>query len=129
QEKLPNAHILGYDDGNTFIVIMPEATEQQAILIAQDMYASITEKPVTIEGGISTDFKIIVGIVENNTGIQDTENTLQLARRALLSAWGARYDSIGFVSGFRTASINTVQVEIVAFGAIGEFAVESVSQT
>ena len=128
QTLLPSTFTFGHDEGSTFFIIMPETTEQQAILLAQDIYASITDKPITLDNGISAKFKIIVGIVENNNGIQDAQNVLQLARRALLSAWGARYDSIGFVSGFRTASINTVQVDIVAFGAIGEFSVEQVSE-
>lgn len=129
QSLLPSTFTFGHDEGSTFFIIMPETTEQDAILLAQDIYASITDKPITLDNGISAKFKIIVGIVENNNGIQDAQNVLQLARRALLSAWGARYDSIGFVSGFRTASINTVQVDIVAFGAIGEFSVEQVSST
>ena len=129
QSLLPSTFTFGHDEGSTFFIIMPETTEQDAILLAQDIYASITDKPITLDNGISAKFKIIVGIVENNNGIQDAQNVLQLARRALLSAWGARYDSIGFVSGFRTASINTVQVDIVAFGAIGEFSVEQVSSS
>ena len=121
RDKLRPTDILAYRSGTTFILIMPETPERTALRLVRTIHENVAARPIEIEGAIAN-FTAITGMVENNGGMYDGENILELAENALRTARRAGLNTIEFV---RTKPspfmIDGTEVEYHQFNPAGEF--------
>jgi diguanylate cyclase (GGDEF)-like protein len=95
---LRETDILAYRGNNTFGVMMPETSEQDALLLFKRLHELIREEPVETERyGYIINFTATTGMVENNGGTLELHETMEIVLDALQKAMSNGLNSIEFV--------------------------------
>lgn len=98
KDVLRETDILAYRGNSTFGVMMPETSEQDALLIFKKMHEVIREEPVETERyGYIINFTATTGMVENNGGTLELHETMEVVLDALQKAMSSGVNSIEFV--------------------------------
>jgi hypothetical protein len=95
---LRETDILAYRGNNTFGVMMPETSEQDALLLFKRMHELVREEPVETERyGYIINFTATTGMVENNGGMLELHESMEIVLDALQKAMSNGLNSIEFV--------------------------------
>ncbi|MDQ7036646.1 MAG: GGDEF domain-containing protein [Anaerolineae bacterium] len=98
KDVLRETDILAYRGNSTFGVMMPETSEQDALLLFKKLHEVIREKPVETEHyGYIINFTATTGMVENNGGTLEQYEMMEVVLDALQKAMGSGVNSIEFV--------------------------------
>lgn len=121
KEKLRPTDILAHREGGIFTLIMPETPERTALRLVRTIHEHVASKPIEVENAIAN-FTAISGMIENNGGMNDSEEIMELAERALRTARRAGLNTIEFV---RTKPspfvVDGTEVEFHQFNVTEEF--------
>jgi diguanylate cyclase (GGDEF)-like protein len=114
---LRETDILAYRGNNTFGVMMPETSEQDALMIFKKLHEVMRDEPVESDRyGYIINFTATTGLVENNGGTLEMHETMDVVLDALQKAMSSGANSIEFVRTKPSAfTVDETELEHVHF--------------
>jgi diguanylate cyclase (GGDEF)-like protein len=96
RDNLRETDIIAYRGDQTFLVLMPETSEQSALQMIRKLHDDMRSKPVSSDRYLSN-FTAVTGLIENNGGTLDGKESQNLAMEALRTALQAGSNTIEFI--------------------------------
>jgi diguanylate cyclase (GGDEF)-like protein len=96
RDNLRETDIIAYRGDQTFLVLMPETSEQSALQVIRKLHDDMRGKPVASDRYISN-FTAVTGLIENNGGILDAKESQNLTLEALRTALQTGSNTIEFI--------------------------------
>lgn len=96
RDNLRETDIIAYRGDQTFLVLMPETSEQSALQVIRKLHDDLRGKPVASDRYLSN-FTAVTGLIENNGGIIDAKESQNLALEALRTALQTGSNTIEFI--------------------------------